>query len=90
MAVEAIAEPTPAAAEPPALPGFGPVLTNCRMHERRLPVIPDTCVLVPVYLCDTLPRLAERRLYLPRWSSQTGVELERALVHKIGLTPENS
>jgi hypothetical protein len=47
-------------------------------------------VLVPVSLCDTLLRLAERRLYLPRWSSQTGVELERALVHKTGLTPEKA
>ena len=54
------------------------------------PVILDTCVLVPVALCDTLLRLAERRLYLPRWSSQTSVELERALVNKIGLTAEKA
>jgi predicted nucleic acid-binding protein len=54
------------------------------------PVVLDTCVLVPVALCDTLLRLAERRLYLPRWSSQTSVELERAHVNKIGLTPEKA
>lgn len=54
------------------------------------PVILDTCVLVPVSLCDTLLRLAERRLYLPHWSEQTRVELERALVNKIGLTAEKA
>jgi len=51
------------------------------------PVVLDTCVLVPAALCDTLLRLAERRLYLPRWSEQTMVELEKALIRKIGLTP---
>jgi predicted nucleic acid-binding protein len=54
------------------------------------PVVLDTCVLVPVALCDTSLRLAERRLFLPRWSSQTSVELERALVNKIGLSPEKA
>ena len=54
------------------------------------PVVLDTCVLVPAALCDTLLRLAERRLYLPRWSMQTTVELERALIAKIGLTPEKA
>lgn len=59
------------------------------MHA-DFPVVLDTCVLVPASLCDTLLRLAERRLYLPRWSTQTMVELERALVHKIGLTPQKA
>lgn len=54
------------------------------------PVVLDTCVLVPAALCDTLLRLAERRLYLPRWSRQTTVELERTLVQKIGLTPQKA
>lgn len=54
------------------------------------PVVLDTCVLVPASLCDTLLRLAERRLYLPRWSKQTTVELESALIHKIGLAPEKA
>lgn len=54
------------------------------------PVILDTCVLVPVSLCDTLLRLAECGLYIPRWSSETRVELERALVSKIGLTAEKA
>ena len=54
------------------------------------PVILDTCVLVPVSLCDTLLRLAECGLYVPRWSSETRVELERALVTKIGLTAEKA
>lgn len=54
------------------------------------PVVLDTCVLVPVSLCDTLLRMAERRLYLPRWSTQTRVELEHALVNKIGLTAEKA
>jgi predicted nucleic acid-binding protein len=51
------------------------------------PVVLDTCVLVPAALCDTLLRLAERRLYLPRWSEHTMPELERALIQGIGLTP---
>jgi hypothetical protein len=46
-------------------------------------VVLDTCVLVPVSLCDTVLRLAECGLYVPRWSSETRVELERALVTKI-------
>jgi predicted nucleic acid-binding protein len=54
------------------------------------PVILDTCVLVPVSLCDTLLRLAESGLYVPRWSNETRVELERALVMKIGLTAEKA
>lgn len=54
------------------------------------PVVLDTCVLVPAALCDTLLRLAERRLYLPRWSGQTMVELERALIQRIGLSPEKA
>jgi predicted nucleic acid-binding protein len=54
------------------------------------PVVLDTCVLVPAALCDTLLRLAERRLYLPRWSGHTLTELESALVEKIGLAPEKA
>ncbi len=54
------------------------------------PVVLDTCVLVPVSLCDTLLRLAEQRLYIPRWSSETRAELERALVGKLGLTVEKA
>jgi predicted nucleic acid-binding protein len=54
------------------------------------PVVLDTCVLVPVSLCDTLLRLAERHLFIPRWSSETRIELERALVTKIGLTTEKA
>lgn len=54
------------------------------------PVILDTCVLVPVSLCDTLLRLAERHLFIPRWSSETRIELERALVSKIGLTTKKA
>ena len=54
------------------------------------PVMLDTCVLVPVSLCDTLLRLAECELYVPRWSSETRVELERALMTKIGLTAEKA
>lgn len=54
------------------------------------PVVLDTCVLVPAAVCDTLLRLAERRLYLPRWSGQTMAELEKALIQRIGLTPEKA
>lgn len=54
------------------------------------PVVLDTCVLVPPALCDTLLRLAERRLYLPRLSPHTVVGLERDLVQRIGLAPERA
>ncbi len=45
---------------------------------------------MPAALYDTLLRLAESRLYLPHWSGQTMIELERALVQKIGLAPEKA
>jgi PIN domain len=51
------------------------------------PAVLDTCVLVPPALCDTLLRVAQRRLYLPRLSPQTVEELERDLVQRIGLVP---
>jgi hypothetical protein len=50
----------------------------------------DTCVLVPPALCDTILRLAERRLFLPRLSGQTLDDLERELTEKVGLPPERA
>lgn len=47
-------------------------MTQCRLQlnptfvNADFPVVLDTCVLVPAALCDSLLRLAERRLYLPR------------------------
>ncbi|WP_424467041.1 PIN domain-containing protein [Pseudoclavibacter helvolus] len=39
----------------------------------------DACTLVPVVLCDTLLRLAERGLYRPLWSDQVIAEAREAL-----------
>jgi predicted nucleic acid-binding protein len=44
----------------------------------------DACVLYPPTLCDTLLRLAEAGLYLPRWSDVILEELERNLAQEIG------
>lgn len=40
-------------------------------------VILDACTLVPITLCDTLLFLADRRLYMPGWSSEILDEVER-------------
>jgi predicted nucleic acid-binding protein len=43
-------------------------------------VVPDTCVLAPMPLCDTLLRLAEDpAFYIPRWSAGILDELRRVL-----------
>ena len=48
-------------------------------------VVLDTCALFPQHLRDTLLRLAERELYVPRWSQDTLRELERNLARKAGV-----
>jgi hypothetical protein len=48
-------------------------------------VVLDTCVLVPMPLCEPLLRLAEQRLFNPHWSLQTLHELERTLVIRRGV-----
>jgi len=42
-------------------------------------VVLDACALYPLYLRDTLLRLAERSLYGVRWSARSLEELEGAL-----------
>jgi len=48
------------------------------------PVVLDACVLVPAPLRDTLLRLAEKRLFLPRWSDEIIAEMIRTLEEKLG------
>jgi predicted nucleic acid-binding protein len=48
----------------------------------------DTCVLLPITLCDTLLRFAEAGFYRPHWSQETLDELVRNLVLKLGLSAE--
>jgi hypothetical protein len=43
-------------------------------------VLLDACVLVPAPLRDTLLRLAERRLFGPRWTDEIMEEMVRTLV----------
>ena len=45
-----------------------------------LAAVLDACVLFPAALRDTLLRAAEFGLYLPHWSGEILVELERSLV----------
>lgn len=45
-------------------------------------VLLDACVLVPVSLCDTLLRAAEKGLYTPLWSDEILDEVRRAL-HRV-------
>jgi predicted nucleic acid-binding protein len=54
------------------------------------PVVLDACVLVPAALRDTLLRLAEKRLYLPRWSDEIIAEMVRTLEQKRNKTPEQT
>ena len=42
----------------------------------------DTCVLYPAHLRDTLLRLAERELYVPRWSFHIRQELIRNIIER--------
>lgn len=54
-------------------------------------VVLDTCVLMPMPLCDTLLRMAESpRLYLPKWSDKILEELSRNLVKSLNLTPQQA
>ena len=50
----------------------------------------DACVLVNFALRDTLLRMAESYLYLPRWSEDIIAETKRTLENKRGLTPEQT
>lgn len=54
------------------------------------PVVLDACVLVPAGLRDTLLRLAEKRLFLPRWSDDIIAETIRTLENKFYKTPEQT
>ena len=53
-------------------------------------VILDACVLVPAALRDTLLRLAEKRLFLPKWTDAIIAELTTTLENKLEKTPEQT
>jgi predicted nucleic acid-binding protein len=48
-------------------------------------VVLDACVMVPISICDTLLRAAERGIYAVRWSETILAELERSLALKLPL-----
>jgi predicted nucleic acid-binding protein len=54
------------------------------------PAVLDACVLVQAALRDTLLRLAEKRLFLPRWSDDIIAELVRTLEGKLGKTRDKT
>jgi predicted nucleic acid-binding protein len=54
------------------------------------PVLLDTCVLFPMYLRDSLLRLAVADLYQAVWSPQILNELQRALVREHVVPPDQA
>jgi len=53
--------------------------------------VPDTCVLMPMPVADTLLRMAEApRLYLPKWPYVIMNEVTRNLIEKLGMAPEKA
>lgn len=52
-----------------------------------LDVTLDTCVLLPITLCDTLLRFVDAGFYRPHWSKETLDELARNLSAKFNLDP---
>lgn len=54
------------------------------------PVVLDACVIVPASLRDTLLRLAEKRLFLPRWSDDIIAEMIRTLETRLKKTTEQT
>lgn len=59
------------------------------MHA-NFPVIVDACVLVQAAVRDTLLRLAERRLFLCRWTDEIIDEMVGVLRRKLNRTPEET
>jgi len=56
-----------------------------------LPVVLDACVLIPMPLADTLLRLAAGpHLFLPKWSNQIMVEVNRTLRETFGLSAQKA
>lgn len=52
------------------------------------PVLVDACVLIPIAKADLLLRMAAARQYRLLWSEEILREVERNLIHKLGLQPE--
>lgn len=51
-------------------------------------VLLDACVLVPYPLVSALLTMAERELFVPRWSEHILDEVERTLIGKLDLDPD--
>lgn len=53
------------------------------------PAFLDTCTLFPQYLCDTLLSIADQGAFTPYWSRAVLDELERNLIAKTSVPPDN-
>ena len=58
------------------MPSFGAIL--------------DACVLIPLPLCDTLLRAAEKGMYRVQWSEDILSEVQRNLIHQLNVPPEKA
>jgi hypothetical protein len=58
--------------------------------DNEYAVVLDSCVLVPMPICDTLLRIAERSVYRLLWSREILSEVRAVLMSRLGYTEEQA